>query len=474
MTAPGSRQPPTAPPPTGPSVRPHSTCLGCGCCCDDIEVAVAEGRIVEARRACPIGVRWFGDGSAPALATVGGRTASQDEALDAAAALVAGAARPLVFLAPELSCEAQREAIAIADLLRGALDGVTSATSLAGVLAAQERGRAGATLGEIRNRADVVLFWGVDPAVRYPRFEERYAPTPVGTHVPGGRAGRTVIAVDVGRDSRGPADADLRVAVAPEDEASTLAALVALLREAPAAGAATAATSAAPSTLPSEGAMWESARAIAAPLLAGRYVALVSDGEPAPGRDADRAGLLVSLGQALNGPTRAAHVVLRAGGNRNGADSVTTSQTGYPLAVEFARGYPRYRPYDGTALALLARGAVDVALVVGALDGGRVPHDLVSALRGARCVVVGPRASAAPVSAAVAIDGAVAGIHEAGTALRTDDVPLPLRALIDGPPATAALVRALGERVRWGIRGVERAGANARPVERAPARAAER
>ena len=37
-------------------------------------------------------------------------------------------------------------------------------------LPAQRRGRATATLGEISNRADVLLFWGVDPAERYPRL----------------------------------------------------------------------------------------------------------------------------------------------------------------------------------------------------------------------------------------------------------------------------------------------------------------
>jgi formylmethanofuran dehydrogenase subunit B len=253
-----------------------------------------------------------------------------------------------------------------------------------------------------------------------------------------------VIAVDVGRDGRGPADADLRVAIAAEEEAGTLAALLAVLRE----------------SAPAEDAMWERARTIVTPLLAARYVALVSDGEPAAGRDPERIGLLITLGQALNGPTRAAHVVLRAGGNRNGADAVTTWQTGYPLAVDFARGYPRYRPIGGTAAERLARGEVDVALVVGSLDGGRVPDALVAALGGARCVVIGPRASESPLDVAVAIDGAVVGIHEAGVALRMDDVPLPMRALLDGPPATTALVRALGERVRWGLRGVERAGSS--------------
>src|SRR2546430_11904566 len=44
--------------------------------------------------------------------------------------------------------------------------------------AAQRRGRAGATLGEIRQRADVIVFWAVDPADRYPRYASRYAVEP--------------------------------------------------------------------------------------------------------------------------------------------------------------------------------------------------------------------------------------------------------------------------------------------------------
>ena len=58
--------------------------------------------------------------------------------------------------------------------------------------------------------ADTIVFWGVDPAARYPRFTSRYAPQPIGLYVPLGRAGRQVIAVDIGGD-HGPADADARV-----------------------------------------------------------------------------------------------------------------------------------------------------------------------------------------------------------------------------------------------------------------------
>ena len=125
----------------------HVTCLGCGCACDDIGIGVHGGRIVEARQACELGVAWFGDGRVPARAMVDGRDVASDDALDAAANRLAAVARPLVYLAPDLSCEAQREGVALADRLRAALDSVTSATAIGSILAAQERGRASATGG---------------------------------------------------------------------------------------------------------------------------------------------------------------------------------------------------------------------------------------------------------------------------------------------------------------------------------------
>ncbi len=118
--------------------------------------------------------------------------------------------------------------MALADRLRASLDTVSSDTVLSSLLAAQERGRAGATLGEIRNRADVLVFWGVDPNVRYPRFWSRYAPEPTGLHVEG-RSGRTIIAVDVDH-SKGPADADTRVGVGGRGEVALLTAIAAVVR----------------------------------------------------------------------------------------------------------------------------------------------------------------------------------------------------------------------------------------------------
>lgn len=404
-----------------PGLVEHVTCLGCGCSCDDIVVAVRDGRIAEARSACPLGSAWFGDGGVPTSVRVRGAAASVSAALDAAATMLDDARRALVFLSIDISCETQRAAVAVADTLHAVVDGVSSSTVASGILAAQRRGRASATLGEIRNRADCIVFWGTDPAARYPRYASRYAPEPAGLFVPDGRRGRTLVSVDIG-EARGPRDADLRLDIPADRELDAIAALRASLAGRSLGGE------------PVPG-VAELSRTFAS----ARYIAIVYDAEPgALPHEPGRAESLTALGVALNATTRACVTPLRAGGNRVGAESVLTWQTGYPMTVDFSRGHPRYRPDEG-ARALVAGGAVDAVLVIGR------PLGLPFELDAGRSVVVGPAATAA--ACAVAIDTGVAGIHEGGTAFRMDDVPLPLRAPVPGPRVAADVVRDLAQRV---------------------------
>jgi formylmethanofuran dehydrogenase subunit B len=406
----------------------HATCLGCGCACDDITVQVRGCQIVDARNACALGLEWFGDGEVPAAIRVDDRDATLDQALDAVRATLVASKAPLIYIAPDLSCEAQREAVALADLLHASIDTITSGTALSSILASQERGRASATLSEIRNRADVLVFWGVDPNARYPRYWSRYAPEPAGLHVTNGRQSRKVIAVDVG-GSRGPEDADIRMAVPALEEVATLTAVDAVVRG---------------RGVSDDGDLWRRARGLAAHLTGGRYVVLVADGEPPsrPGddaidRDPQRSGALIAVAQGLNGPTRCALSTLRAGGNRSGADAVLTAHTGYPTGVTFSHGFPIYRPHDAAA-------GTDAVLLIG--DAAQVPSDVMSTLTRGPLTVIGPRASR-QAGAGVAIDTGVAGIHTGGTALRMDDVPLPLRPSISGRRDPVDVLRALITRI---------------------------
>jgi formylmethanofuran dehydrogenase subunit B len=407
-------------------IEENVVCLGCGCTCDDIAVVIEGARIVEARNACPLGLRWFGDGSLPG-AVLGGRSAAIEDVVGEIAELLRSARSPLVYLAPDLTSEAQRAAVAIADQLHAFVDDVTSATASEGILAAQRRGRASATLGEIRNRADVLVFWAVDPALSYPRFQSRYAPNPVGVHVPNGRADRTVIAVDVGAQ-RGPDDADVRIQMTPEEEQLFFASLRAYLAGRTLGGAPIVAR----------------VTDLANRLNRAKYAVIVTDAESPPPPMATptmRADSLIALTQSLNATTRGSLCTLRGGGNRNGADMVLTWQTGFPMAVDFSRGAPRYSPEDAT-LSRLARGAFDAVLLVGATTA--LPPAVSSALRGVRTIAIGPRASESAIDASIRIDTGIASIHESGIAFRTDDIPLPLHAVLPTPRDTASLLKALG------------------------------
>lgn len=395
------------------------TCLGCGLLCDDVTVTVTDGRIDGIAPECARARTWFGDGRVPGAIRVAGADATFDAALAAAAArLDAARGRVVVALGPGLSIAAIRAGIALADRLRAAIDTATSPAAAAAIVAGQRRGRAAATLGEFRNRAEMLLFWHADPDRTHPRFTERIAPAPRGTHV---REPRTVACVQVGGEA-GAMAAELHLALDPALEAQALAVMRAVVLGAagevppPLSGAAD----------------------LARRLLAAHYVGIVAGGEgDAPGA-ALRAEGLIALAQALNGPTRAALLTLRDGGNRNGVESALTWQTGFPFAVSYAGGAPTYDP-DGRALARPGHGPV---LVLGDWRGFAP-----GAFEGREVVVVGPRASDAPFAAAVAIDTGVAGIHEGGTAYRLDDVPLPLTPVLDAARTAAMVVSALGDAV---------------------------
>ncbi len=386
-------------------------CLGCGCTCDDILVTVAQGRITAADRACQLGRTWLGDGQVPVRIRADGVEAGLEAALSRAAELLRDSPA-LVYLAPGLSTEAQRAAIALADVAGARLDSVTSDTAAPSILAGQRRGRATATLGEIRHRADLIVFWGVDPGERYSRYRERYT-----------NPAATVIAVDVG-DGRGPADAAERVRVPEGTEAAALGMMRAVIMG---------------RALASEASL-APALALAGRMTQARYVAIVHDAEPAPSADPQRAEGLIGLAQALNISTRCALSSLRGGGNRSGADSALTWQTGYPFAVDFTLGTPRYRPEEPAS-----EVAAQVRTVLIAGDAHELPPAVAERLAGRSVVLIGPRASEAPFPGEVAIDTGVAGIHESGTAYRLDDVPLPLTAPLEHPRSAATVLERLGQ-----------------------------
>lgn len=106
-----------------------ATCTFCGCVCDDIELHADHERIVEAKRACILGKAWFKNHTAERLypnALIDGQEATVDEAVAAAAEILDAADMPLVYGMSNITCEAQREAVTLAERLGGVVDSHTS------------------------------------------------------------------------------------------------------------------------------------------------------------------------------------------------------------------------------------------------------------------------------------------------------------------------------------------------------------
>jgi formylmethanofuran dehydrogenase subunit B len=111
------------------TVTKNASCTFCGCVCDDIELHADGERITETKGACILGQSWFKNHTAERLypdALIDGKPATVDEAVEAAAEFLYLANLPLVYGLSNTTCEAQREAVRLAELVGGVIDSHTS------------------------------------------------------------------------------------------------------------------------------------------------------------------------------------------------------------------------------------------------------------------------------------------------------------------------------------------------------------
>ncbi len=107
----------------------HATCTFCGCVCDDIEVHAEGDKIVKTKAACSLGASWFLNHNAVKAypeALIDGKEASIDEAIEVAAEYLYQAHMPLVYGLSNVTCEAQREAVSLAEKIGAVIDSHTS------------------------------------------------------------------------------------------------------------------------------------------------------------------------------------------------------------------------------------------------------------------------------------------------------------------------------------------------------------
>jgi formylmethanofuran dehydrogenase subunit B len=416
---------------TGRRIIEDVACPGCELVCDDLSLVVEGERITEVRGGCERGNAWY-EGSGESRdegPTILGTPARLDAAIDRAAALLASAKSPVVWGLAGASIEAQRVAVAIADRI-GAVIGIEG-DDPEGLRAFQRIGEVSASFGEIKDRADLIVYDAADSPRIPARFRERFADDATGRFVPDGRTGRTVVWLGpIGfAESCTP---DLVVEVAAANQVAFYAALRALvLGVSLDAGTVERAT----------GVPLRSLVELTDRLKRATYGAFVLHASTKP----VETEVKLALVRDLNAHTR--FVAVHAGGshvNSAGAKSVLAWQAGAAGDVDFGRGYPRHVPRDGVR-ERVGRCEVDAALIVSdtALPGG---DDL-----SFPCVLIHDGGSRSPLDHAVEVRFPTArlGVDEGGSVARADGVMLPLRPPFPGRKTTQVeVLRAIEAKIK--------------------------
>lgn len=409
-------------------------CTACGCVCDDLRVSVEQGRIVSAEGACELAEPWFQaeHGRQRAVAEIEGAAVTLAQATRRAAEILRGAKAPLIYGLSRSSTDGQRAAVRLADRLGGIIDTTASLCHGPSIMALQQVGESTCSLGEIRNRADLVIYWGSNPLVSHPRHMERYALEPHGQFVPEGRSGRKLVVVDI-EPTATSAQADQFLQLEPGQDFDALWTLRCLVQGLPVSAEQAAG-------LPLEGLRQLAER------MKGCRCGVVFFGLGLTSRGVGHANVeaLLRLVRDLNAFTRFHARRMRVYGDVAGADTVLCWQTGFPFSVSLSRGYPRYNPGEYSANDVLSRREADACLLVGSEGVAPLSPAAREQLSRIPTIVLDYPMVEPPFVPTVRFTTAIYGIHRAGTAYRMDEIPIPLRQILSSDlPSDGEVLRGL-------------------------------
>jgi formylmethanofuran dehydrogenase subunit B len=293
-------------------------------------------------------------------------------------------------------------------------------------------GKVTCTLGEVKNRADLIIYWGGNPAECHPRHFTKYTLTQKGKFVPQGRKGRTMVLVDI-RETPSAKAADVFLQIKPTRDFEVLTILRALIKDQRVDPVAAAET----------GLTLEQLRELAERMKRARFGVLFfgMGVSMTRGKHMNSAAIL-ALAAELNAFTKFVAMPMRGHGNVTGGDVVMRWTTGYPFGVNLSRGYPRFNPGEFSTVDLLLRGDNDAALILGADPGATMPQPAIDHLARIPTIVLDPKVTHTSRLARVHITTAATGISAPGTVYRMDEIPLPLRPALKSPyPTDEEVVR---------------------------------
>ncbi len=400
---------------------------------------VQDSNLVWAERACPLAEPWFAALKTKRVTspTIRDKPVSLEDALATAAARLAAARNPLIYGLANSSTPGQRAACRLADTLGATIDTTASRCHAPSIMALQQVGESTCSLGEVRHRADLVIYWGSNPVRSHPRHMERYTWEPSGMFLPPEGGGRTLAVIDV-KPTETAELADLYLQVEKGQDFEVAWALRSLVLGKP---------------LPQHpygGVSWRELVELAERMKSCQCgIIFFGLGLARGPLGHHHVEAVLRLVTDLNAHTRFHAKRMRIPGDVAGADSVLCWQTGYPFSVNLQRGYPRYNPGEYSADDILRREEADVCLLVGTEGVAGLSAEAKKHLSSIPVICLEAAHFSGYSQAEIRIPTDVYGVHRTGTAYRMDEVPIPLRSFLPSEhPSDAEILADLERRIR--------------------------
>jgi formylmethanofuran dehydrogenase subunit B len=341
-----------------------------------------------------------------------------DDAIEKAAQVIAGSKKPLMYGWSCTDCEAQAVGVELAEVSKAVIDNTASVCHGPSVLALQDTGYPICTFGEVKNRADVIIYWGCNPFHAHPRHMSR--------HVYGrgffrerGRSDRTVVVVDPREsDSSKLADIHLKLDFNKDYE------LVDAIRT----------VMAGHEILYDEvaGISREQIEAVVEALKNAQFGCLFFGMGITHSRGKHRnIDTAIQLVQDLNNYSKWTLIPMRGHYNVTGFNQVCTWETGYPFCVDFADGTPRYNPGETGSNDVLQSNETDSMMVIASDPGAHFPQKALHRMAEIPIIAIEPHRTPTTEMADIIIPPAIVGMEAAGSAYRMEGVPIRMRKVVN-------------------------------------------
>jgi formylmethanofuran dehydrogenase subunit B len=400
-------------------------CPFCGTLCDDIICKVEDNEIVGTMNACRIGHSKFvhTEGAErykkPLIRKNGEfEEVSMDEAIDKAATILAESKRPLMYGWSCTECDAQAVGVELAEEARAVIDNTASVCHGPSVLALQDVGYPICTFGEVKNRADVVVYWGCNPMHAHPRHLSRHV-FARGFFRDRGRPDRTLIVVDPRKsDSSKLADIHLQLDFDKDYELLDAMRAVLLGHEIlydEVAG------------IPKEE-IYQAVDVLKNAQFGILFFGMGITHSRGKHRNIDTAIMLV---EDLNDNAKFTLIPMRGHYNVTGFNQVCTWESGYPYCVDFSTGTPRYNPGETGSNDLLQTKETDGMMVIASDPGAHFPQKAIERMSEIPVIAIEPHRTPTTEMADVIIPPAIVGMETDGTAYRMEGVPIRMRQVVD-------------------------------------------